>query len=377
MLKYDMNRLTAHSYYAPLPIFCIGRDKTLCDLNLAAQLLLDPFAATACDRTLESFIGFGELDRAAFSPVDSVLANAANIDGNSGFYASGAPCLLRTSRYGELVLTPTAIGVINLDSGTLQCVTLYWDLQSIERRETFMADFAASVNHQLTWDSYAVSYDRVLLRMSYYREVVKRHVAALSMAQARSILDLGAGTGNVAAALAATGHDVTAIDLNRSMLERLQAKVSPDGIGKISIYQHSGEQLEMWESESFDGVNILLVLFDMARPHQGLREAIRLLRPGGTLVITEPKSCFSMSDLLYRAEVSLKEQGLYQELHGDWQRVKRANRSIDPTVRHDRLWIEDIADILREQGFDVADPRDSHFGNCATVVATKLGGSPP
>jgi ubiquinone/menaquinone biosynthesis C-methylase UbiE len=373
-----MNRLTARSYYAPLPIFSIGLDKTLCDLNLAAQLLLQA-GASGCGRPLESVVDgcVGDFDRAAFSPVEALLTNADSIEATmpGGFYASGAPCLLRTDTYGELRVTATAIGAMNFDSGALQGVTLYWELLDIERRKAFMSDLAAGVNHQLTWDSYAVSYDRVLLRMRYYTEVVERHVTALSASETRSILDLGAGTGNVAAALVSGGHRVTAIDLNRSMLERLQGKLSPDGLERVSIYQQSGEQLATWDSESFDGVNILLVLFDMLHPRQGLQEAIRLLRPGGTLAITEPKSCFDMQDILRHVELSLREQSLYQELYGDWQRVNRANRSIDPTVRHDRLWIEDIVDTLRKLDFSIAGPSDSHFGNCATVIATKPGGS--
>ena len=371
-------RLSSGSYYAPLPMFCIGLDETLCDFNLAAQLLLAPTVETGRGQTIQAFLDncVGIWERAFFAPAATVLNNA-NANTNAAvaakaFHASGEPRRCHGGAYGNFTLTPMAIGAMNYETGALRGITLYWELNwdadNIEGQKAFISDFAKKVGHQLTWDSYAVSYDKVLLKMDYYKEVVQRHVTALSGPAPREILDLGAGTGNVSAPLVRLGHEVTAIDLNRSMLERLPGKLSSEELERLVIHHQDGERLG---KERFDGVNILLVLFDMANPRFGLDEAIRVLKPGGTLAITEPKSCFNLQALLNKVEDSLHQQNLFDQLYGDWQRVSRANHSINPKVREDRLWIEDIAELLQQRGFLFDGPKDSHFGNCATIIATK------
>ena len=63
----------------------------------------------------------------------------------------------------------------------------------------------------------------ILPEMPFYREVVDRHLAAIREAGAARVLDIGAGTGNVAVPLLKDGVPVAAVDISRAMLAKLSA----------------------------------------------------------------------------------------------------------------------------------------------------------
>jgi SAM-dependent methyltransferase len=189
------------------------------------------------------------------------------------------------------------------------------------------------------------------------------------------VLDVGAGTGNVAIAVAATGRRVTAVDTSPAMLARLRAKLE-SAASSLSILEESAAELDALPDESFDGITILLSLYDMDEPRRALEQAIRLLRAGGILVVTEPRRAFALAPILAEVERVLKSKSLWPALARDWQRVRDVNVELDPSPgararRAGRLFLEDIGALLEERGFAIASTRDSHLGNCATIVATK------
>ncbi|NOT01176.1 MAG: methyltransferase domain-containing protein [Phycisphaerales bacterium] len=226
------------------------------------------------------------------------------------------------------------------------------------------------------WHDYARSYDRVLPELPFYREVVDRHVAYLTDGALPSrgrILDLGAGTGNVAIRLMQAGWNVTAVDASWSMLEHLRKKVPANGPPRMEILQRQAECLWDLDDEIFDGVNILLSLYDMQEPREALFGAMRLLRSGGRMIVTEPKSSFKLQPLLEAGERHLREKGKYDTLQADWERVMQANRDLDPVSprRSKRLWSEDVKRLLDHSGFEETRIEDSHLGNCASVSGRK------
>ncbi len=280
-------------------------------------------------------------------------------------YVSIAPVAMGDSR-----LRHSAIGLFDPERGDYQGMTVYWEILEVERPELFREVLPQAQNQRLRWETYAVSYDRVLPRLAFYQEVVARHIAAMRALNLQKILDLGAGTGNVTIPLVQTGRLVTAVDISRAMLDKLRSKVTDlDQINPV-IVEQNGQHLPQWPDAYFDGVNILLALFDMSDPAAALQEAIRVLRPGGQMVLTEPKRCFNLTRLLEHAEELLHAAGSWEALGADWQRVTRVNRLIDPAARA-RLFAEDILQQLTAAGFQELVMEDSHFGNCATIRAIK------
>lgn len=104
------------------------------------------------------------------------------------------------------------------------------------------------------------------------------------------ILDLACGTGDfaiaIAKALGGDGH-VTGVDLSEGMLAVMREKVDKLGLAdKISIEQGDGEDLR-FPDDTFDRVTNAFGIRNFEDRPKGLREALRVLKPGGRLVILE------------------------------------------------------------------------------------------
>jgi ubiquinone/menaquinone biosynthesis C-methylase UbiE len=108
------------------------------------------------------------------------------------------------------------------------------------------------------------------------------------------VVDLGAGTGLVALALAPRVQDVVAVDLSERMLERLDDRAATDGVRNLRTLEADLRQLPL-EDESATLVvsNYAFHHLDDAGKELALSEARRVLTPGGRLVICD--MMFSLS----------------------------------------------------------------------------------
>ena len=96
----------------------------------------------------------------------------------------------------------------------------------------------------------------------------------------RRTLDLGCGEGRVARDLAARGHSVAGIDASPTLVELARA-ADPDG-----EYLVGDAAALPFDDESFDLVIAYNVLMDVEDMAGAVREAARVLEPGGRLCIS-------------------------------------------------------------------------------------------
>jgi len=221
------------------------------------------------------------------------------------------------------------------------------------------------------WASYAESYDHILPILPFYQEAVRRHVEALTVGGIRSVIDVGAGTGNVAIHLASRGVHVTAMDVSRAMLDPLRGKMKiQTGLAAgIEIVEQDAHLLNGWPEAVFDGANVLLALYAMHEPRQVLREIIRVVRPGGLIVATETRRNFQLKRLLDFVDEFVERHPSRAGLREHWERVRSANLVLDPERRSERLSVEEMIDELATSGFKIHSVLDSHLGQCATICA--------
>jgi SAM-dependent methyltransferase len=142
------------------------------------------------------------------------------------------------------------------------------------------------------YDTHAVE-DRRRSEVEPYRlhslELVVPWVASSLTAGAR-LLDVGGGSGAHASRLARAGVDVVGLDISEAMVhQRLADPLLPRNVV-------ADMEALPFRDESFDGAMFVAALHHVPDPFRTLREAWRVLRPGGQLFAYEPNSLRARAD---------------------------------------------------------------------------------
>lgn len=143
------------------------------------------------------------------------------------------------------------------------------------------------------FDSIAGDYDRLNHILSLGVDRTWRHRALKWITDAGEgsrVLDLACGTGDFSIETARHSDAktfITGVDLSEGMLEVMRGKVSRSGLSeRISMKQGNAERLDFGDC-SFDRATIAFGIRNFENREKALREILRVLKPGGRLVILE------------------------------------------------------------------------------------------
>jgi len=164
-----------------------------------------------------------------------------------------------------------------------------------------------------------------------------------------SLLDVAGGTGDVAfRALRAGGPNVHAIvcDINAEMLEVGRQRADKAGLGNVEFVEGNAEKLN-FPDRSFDGYTIAFGIRNVPRIDAALREAFRVLKPGGRFLCLEFSSVDVPGlDRLYELYSFNIIPAMGRAVTGDAESYRYLVESIRkfprPTV---------FADMVRDAGF--------------------------
>jgi ubiquinone/menaquinone biosynthesis C-methylase UbiE len=153
-----------------------------------------------------------------------------------------------------------------------QQVTAHWNRRA--------AHFDEDLGHSIRTPAERAAWDRML-------DLI------LPAAGSLAALDIGCGTGFLSFELASRGHRVTGVDFAPSMIVQARKKAA-ERQATIRFEEADAEQLP-FASASFDIAVSRHLLWTLPNPERAIDEWIRVLRPGGRLIIVDSQADVSAS----------------------------------------------------------------------------------
>ncbi len=125
------------------------------------------------------------------------------------------------------------------------------------------------------------------MRLAYYDErVIERMTDVSNLREGMTVADVGTGTGFVAAGLAPRVRSVVALDNSPAMLDVARKNLDALSLGNVELLLGEITALPL-ESGSVDAAFANMVLHHAENPEAMLREMVRIVKPGGAVVITD------------------------------------------------------------------------------------------
>lgn len=223
----------------------------------------------------------------------------------------------------------------------------------------------------LLFDGIAPRYDRMNRLLSLGLDRLWRRKAAAALRSPARLLDVAAGSGDLALAALAEGAGlVTLLDPSEKMLALAVAKARKRGVAqRIETSVGVAEELP-FPDFSFDAVATAFGARNFRDLERGSREMLRVLKPGGRAVILEfsrprPFPARPLHRLYLEAVIPLAG------------RLLAGNRAAYALLGETILCFPDGDDflaVLERCGFVGAAGRRLSFGACSLYTARKLNG---
>ena len=135
------------------------------------------------------------------------------------------------------------------------------------------------------FDTVADQWDQ--MRAGYFDESVRESaIAKANLRPDMVVADVGTGTGYVTTGLAPLVHKVYGVDASAEMLRVAEENMRQQGLTNVEFKMDDGLNLP-FEDNSLDAVFANMYLHHIAEPPLAIAEMVRVLKPGGVLVITD------------------------------------------------------------------------------------------
>jgi ubiquinone/menaquinone biosynthesis C-methylase UbiE len=132
-----------------------------------------------------------------------------------------------------------------------------------------------------------VASDWDTMRIAYYDErVIERMATFAAVDESMTVLDVGTGTGFVAAGLAPRVAHVIGVDAAPEMLGVARGNLDELGVGNVELREADVARLPL-DDDSVDAAFANMVLHHAEDPAAMLAEMARVVRPGGAVAICD------------------------------------------------------------------------------------------
>ena len=236
----------------------------------------------------------------------------------------------------------------------------------------------------MDWSKYAQVYDFMSENNPAYQQlIIEMRVASVGAlatldGEEFSILDIGAGTGNLTVQLASTFPKATVIhvDPDDEMLHRAKEKAAALDISNIEFLKSKAEDLH-FADQSFDLVTSMHSLYAISDPSDLIRKVAGWLRSGGSAVMCDFGRVMNTTDWSkYLLKSWHRKYGFFRTaiLGARALSVRSSNNEISKKQKSGEYWthgLEEFEGLFREAGLRVVSSSETYRGFSDLVVAGK------
>jgi ubiquinone/menaquinone biosynthesis C-methylase UbiE len=207
------------------------------------------------------------------------------------------------------------------------------------------------------------SYDERMDRISRGRIRGIKEAVAREVPEGSHVLEIGCGTGELAALIIERDCIVEGFDLSPSMVRVAEERIKTENLsGKFSVRQIGIEAMDGFADETFDSVVSMLVFSELNDDERrfALKHAARILRSGGNMVV---------------ADEVVPQRPAHRLIH-DLSRLALLALTYLVSRKSTRP-IDDLAGEIRGAGFTLEKEVRSQGDSFAIVVGRKEEGKDP
>jgi ubiquinone/menaquinone biosynthesis C-methylase UbiE len=208
--------------------------------------------------------------------------------------------------------------------------------------------------NRLRYTVWAPAYDAIA-RAAGFDTARRLSIDRLRLAPSDRVLIVGAGTGLDLDFLPSNVH-VTAIDVTPAMLKHLERRAAGSG-RSVTARVMDARQLAFPDS-SFDAVVMHLILAVMPQPERGVREAVRVLKPGGRIAVFDKFLGDEEHPTLKRQLLNAIAKPLFSD----------QNRRLGPLIAGTQLVIEHDEPVAFGGTYRVVTLKNPERSSLSTVV---------
>lgn len=221
------------------------------------------------------------------------------------------------------------------------------------------------------FDSIAENYDTLnhTLSMGIDKEWRKKGIMALKQLHPKQILDIATGTGDLAIQACGFLHPqrILGIDISEGMMEVGRMKVGRENLSGIIQFEKQDCMNLSLPDNTFDAAMVAFGVRNFEDLDKGLKEILRVLKPGGQLMILElstPRSFPMKQGYWFYSKLFIPTVG--RLISKDRTAYKYLPKSIEAFVQG-----KEMVKVLADNGFRDAKCTTYTFGICSMYLGTK------
>ena len=223
-------------------------------------------------------------------------------------------------------------------------------------------------------------FDRIAFRYDFLNRFLsggidiywrKKAIRELAVSSPRHILDVATGTADMAIMMTRylSPEKITGIDISAGMLDIGRQKIARLKLeGQIELHKGDSEAIS-FPDNSFDAITVAFGVRNFENLEKGLQEMLRVLQPGGRLVVLEfsqPKKAGFKQ--LYQVYLRLVAPGIGRLLSKSREAYAYLNESVKAFPEG-----EAFVEILDKNGYRKTRLKRLSLGICTIYIGEKQG----